>query len=63
MGIIELVTFLILIGLVFWAIQTLAPAFNIPAPIVTVVYVLLVVFVVLILLQTLGAGTGSLRLR
>jgi phage shock protein PspC (stress-responsive transcriptional regulator) len=43
----------------------LSGAFGIPAPIVTVIYVVLVVFIVLYLLQALGlyAGGPSLRLR
>jgi uncharacterized membrane protein len=57
--------FLIIIGLVFWAVKMLSGAFGIPQPIVTVIYVILVVFIVLYLLQALGLYSGgpSLRLR
>jgi phage shock protein PspC (stress-responsive transcriptional regulator) len=43
----------------------LSGAFGIPPPIVTVIYVVLVVFIVLYLLQALGLYSGgpSLRLR
>jgi len=54
MDLVGLLVFLIVVGLVFWAVRALAAAFSIPPPITTVVYVLLVVVVVLYLLQTLG---------
>lgn len=56
MDLIGLLIFLIVIGLVFWAVQALSGAFSIPAPIVTVIYVILVVIVVLYLVQMLGGG-------
>lgn len=61
---ISLLVFLILIGLAFWVINMLSGAFGIPQPIVTVLYVVLVVFVVIYLLQVLGlAGSGVSMLR
>jgi hypothetical protein len=64
MDVVSLLVFLILIGLVFWCVRMLSGAFGIPAPIVTVIYVILVVFIVLYLLQALGySGGPSLRLR
>ncbi len=65
MTIIGLLTFLILVGLAFWVIKTVGGAFAIPAPIVTVLYVVIVVFVVLWLLSALGlmAGGPVIRLR
>jgi uncharacterized membrane protein len=65
MDIISILVFLIIVGLVFWAVRALAGAFGIPAPIVTVIYVFLVVFIVLYMLQALGLWTGGpvLRLR
>jgi hypothetical protein len=59
MSLIGLLVFLIVIGLVFWAVSQLASAFAVPLPVVKVVYVLLVVIVVLWLLQTLGLWSGS----
>lgn len=58
MSIVGLLVFLILIGLAFWVIRTLIPALGIPAPIGTVLYVILVVIVVVYLLQVL-TGSGS----
>jgi len=61
---ISLLVLLIVVGLLFWAVRALSAAFGIPAPVVTVIYVLLVVFVVLYLLQVLGLQGGpTLRLR
>ncbi len=54
MSILSLLVFLIIIGLVYWAIQQIAGAFGIPAPIVTIINVILVVVVVLWLLQFVG---------
>jgi hypothetical protein len=63
MSLIGLVVFLILVGLACWVISTLAPVLGIPAPIVTVLYVILVVIVVLWLLQTFVGITGGPVLR
>jgi hypothetical protein len=54
MNLLGLLVVLIIIGLVFWAVRALAGAFSIPAPIVTVIYVFLVVIVVLWLLSSFG---------
>jgi hypothetical protein len=63
MGLLDLLVFLIVIGVMFWAIGQWAGAFNIPAPIVTVIQVFLVIFVVLYLLQGVGVNVGpTLRL-
>lgn len=61
MSVLSLLVVLILVGLCFWVLRTLAPALSIPQPIVTVLYVILVVFVVIWLLQAL-TGTAVLRL-
>lgn len=63
MAIISLVVFLIVIGLLFWAVRALSAAFSIPAPIVAVIHVLLVIIVVLWLLQTFGLLSGGPRLQ
>jgi hypothetical protein len=65
MDLISLLVFLIIIGLVFWAVHTLAGTFGIPGPIVTVIDVVLVIVCVLYLLQALGLWSGgpSLRVR
>lgn len=53
---IYLVVFLIVAGLVFWAVNKLSAAFGIPEPIRTVVIVVLVIiFVVVLLYFLLGA--------
>jgi hypothetical protein len=54
MNVIGLLLTLVVIGLIFWAVRTLMAAFGIGDPIASVVYVILVVFVVLWLVQTLG---------
>lgn len=59
MDLISLLVFLILVGLVFWAVNALSGAFGIPAPIVTVIHVALVIIVVLYLLQVLGLWSGG----
>ena len=65
MDLIGLLVFLVIIGLVFWAVRALAGAFGIPAPIVTLITVVLVIVAVLYLLQSLGLYTGgpTIRLR
>jgi uncharacterized membrane protein YwzB len=65
MDLISLLVFLVIIGLVFWAVQALSGAFGIPAPIVTLITVVLVIIAVLYLLQAFGLTSGgpSLRLR
>ncbi len=59
MDIIGLLIFLIIIGVLFWAVRALSAAFGIPQPIQTVIVVLLVVIVIIYLLQAIG-GSGSL---
>ena len=65
MDLIGLMVFLIVVGLIFWSLNALSGAFGIPAPIITVLHVVLVIVVVLGLLQLLGLWSGgpSLRLR
>lgn len=65
MNIIALLIALIVVGLLWWAINALLGAFGIGNPIATVVKVLFVVIVVLWLVSALGYGTGlpGLRLR
>jgi uncharacterized membrane protein (DUF2068 family) len=63
MGILELIVFLCLLGLMFWVVKTLSGAFGIPAPIVAVIQVILVVFAVLALLQAGGLWTAGPQLR
>lgn len=59
MDIISLVVLLIVIGLLFWVVATLGATFGIPAPIITVIHVLLVIIVVLGLLRAFGLWTGG----
>lgn len=59
---ITLVILIIVVGLIYWAVNQLAGAFGIPAPIVTVINVLLVIVVVIYLLQLLRGGGFSLGL-
>lgn len=47
---------LIIIGLVFWAVRALCAAFGIGEPITTVIYVILVIFIVLWLVSFMGYG-------
>lgn len=63
MDLIGLLVFLIVIGLIFWAVRAIAGAFGIPQPIVTIIYVVLVIVCVLYLLQALGLNTGGPVLR
>lgn len=64
MSLIGILVFLIILGVVFWAVRALSAAFGIPPPIVTVIYVVLVVFACLWLLSALGymGGLGNVRL-
>ncbi len=43
MSLVTLIVALVLIGLLFWVVRTLSAAFSIPQPVVTVIYVVLVV--------------------
>jgi hypothetical protein len=59
MSIVGLIVFLIIVGLLFWVVRALSGAFGIPAPIVQVIYVILVVVCVLWLLSAFGLmGSG-----
>ncbi len=63
MTVISLIVFLVIFGLAFYALGELAGPFNIPAPIVAVIRVVIVIFAVLAFLQMLGVGVGpTLRL-
>lgn len=59
MSILGLLVALILIGLLFWGVRAISAAFAIPAPITTVIYVVLVIIVVLWLLQSIGGLSGG----
>ena len=63
MDLIGLLVFLIVIGVIFWAVHALAGAFGIPAPIVVVVQVILVLICVLYLLSAVGLWSGGPVLR
>jgi hypothetical protein len=63
MSILSLIVLLILVGLAFWAVNQLSAAFGIPQPIVTVIWVLLVIIVVIYLLQAIGGLNGGPVLR
>ena len=63
MDLISLLLLIIVIGLIFWAVRALAGAFSVPQPIVTVIYVLLVIICVLWLLQAFGLSTHVPPLR
>jgi len=53
---------LIVICLIFWAVRMICGAFSIGEPITTVIYVVLVVFVILWLVSLFGYGP-SIRIR
>lgn len=63
MSLIDLLLFLVIIGVAFWATQALAGAFGIPAPIVVVIQVVLVIVALVWLFQALGGGTALPVLR
>ncbi len=62
MTLISLLGFLIILGLVFWAVRAICGAFAIPQPIQTVIMVVLVIIAVLWLLQGFGLTSGGPRL-
>lgn len=62
MTIIGILVALVVICLLFWAVNAILRAFGVGDPIATVVKVVFVVVVVLWLLSALGVGTG-IRLR
>ena len=59
MTLISLLVFLIIIGLIFWAVNALSGTFGIPAPITTIIHVVLVIIAVLYLLQAFGLVSGG----
>ena len=63
MSLISLLVALVVIGLIFWATKALSAAFGIPAPIVTLIQVILVIIVVLYILQAFGLWAGGPTLR
>ncbi len=58
MPILSILVMFVIILLVFWACRALLAAFKVEDPIATLVYVLLVVFVILWLLSLIGGGVG-----
>ena len=58
MNLIGLLVALIIIGVVFWAVRAICAAFSIPPPIVTVIYVLLVIIVLVWVLNAFGLIGG-----
>lgn len=65
MSILGILVALIVIGLVWWAINAIMGAFGIGDPIATIIRVVFVVFVILWLLSEFGlfSGFGNVRLR
>jgi len=59
---IALLLWLVVLCVLIWAARALMAAFNLPQPIQTVIYVIIVLFVVLWLVQMLG-GLESPTLR
>jgi hypothetical protein len=59
MSIIGLLVALIIIGLLFWAVRAICAAFSIPAPVATVIQVVMVLIVVLWILQATGLLTSG----
>lgn len=61
-ALIYIIVALIIIGVIFWAVQTLLPLIPLPPAFRTVIYVLMVVIMVLVvvyvLLQLLGMAGG-----
>jgi hypothetical protein len=53
MSLIGLLTVLVLVVLILWAVRTITPLLGLPPPIQTVIYVVVVVLVVLWLLNVL----------
>lgn len=58
---IAFIIWLIVLCVVIWAAKSIMGAFGLPQPIQTVIYVLLVLFVVLWIVGELGGGMPSLR--
>ena len=63
-NIVAILIALVLICLAIWATQKLLAAFNVPQPIATVIFVVVVVLCALIMLQAIGLGPwGVLTIR
>jgi hypothetical protein len=64
---ISIVITLIVVGVIFWAVQTLLPLIPLPEPFRRIIYVLMVVILVLIVVYViaglLGATVGGPHLR
>lgn len=53
-----LIIALIVFAVLFWAVRTLIPLLGLPAPLTTILYVLLVLIFVLYLVNMLGGFSG-----
>jgi hypothetical protein len=62
---ISIIITLIVVGVIFWAVQTLLPLIPLPEPFRRIIYVLMVVILVLIVVYViaglLGASVGGMR--
>jgi hypothetical protein len=58
--IVSIIVAVLLLALALWALRTLAPTIGLPAPVVTVLYVLVVCLFVLWLLGALGLLSGGM---
>jgi uncharacterized membrane protein YwzB len=56
MPILSIILAILLVCVLWWAINALAGAFGLPAPVVVVLQVLLVVLFIIYLLSAFGAG-------
>lgn len=52
-----LIVVVVVLGVLYWAVHRLAAAFGIPAPLVTLIDVLLVVLLVFLILRVFGLGS------
>jgi hypothetical protein len=64
---ISIIITLIVVGVIFWAVQTLLPLIPLPEPFRRIIYVLMVVILVLVVVYViaglLGATIGGTHLR
>lgn len=58
MPLLAVLVVIIIMGVVFWAARALIAAFQIPDPIATVIYVVIVILCLFIVLGWLGIGPG-----
>lgn len=59
MDIVSLIVAVIVIGVLWWAVNALAGAFGLPAPIIVVLHVVVVLLALIYFLRTVGyAGRG-----